>query len=90
MPQAVFDKVASMEGQVIDGMQIHSVDRKAGTLKLGATGFQVMKRIPVIAEQLKVFLDECSPAPVLATGDDNLAPRGAQWKRERNAHRRAW
>jgi len=32
-----FERLAALEGQVVDGFKVHSVDRKAGTLRYGAT-----------------------------------------------------
>lgn len=34
---SLFERLAALEGQVFDGFKVHSVDRKAGTLRLGAT-----------------------------------------------------
>lgn len=34
---SLFERLAALEGQVVDGFKVHSVDRKAGTLRCGAT-----------------------------------------------------
>lgn len=80
--QVFFDQLADQDGQVLDGYLVHLVDREAGTLQLGDTVLMALKQIPFT----KTLGDDL-PTPVAF---DIQKPRGAQWKRERNAHRRAW
>lgn len=80
--QVFFDELADQEGQVLDGYLVHMVDREAGTLRFGGTVLMALKQIPFT----KPFGGDL-PTPVAF---DTEKPRGAQWKRERNAHRRSW
>ncbi len=87
--KAVFDHLAGLEGQVFDGYEIHSVDREAGTLMFGGTKFQSIRTLPRFSAMDLVFTDECFPDPIQPVVE-TAQPRGAQWKRENNRHRRSW
>ena len=82
--QAVFDHLAAMEGLVVDGLEIHAVDREAGTVRVGRTLFQRVKLIPVEIGTVDRFQIHISSPDDFAPQNIFVKPRGAQWKRERN------
>ena len=89
IPQALYDKVADLEG--IEGYKIHSVDRVAGTLMLGDVRFQVQKLIPFergVFEGIRFHISSSDEmAAQNLTARAMVKPRGAQWKRERSTRR---
>lgn len=95
--QVAFDAIADQEGQVIDGFLVHMVDRKAGTLRFGATELKAVKLISMKRGTIDVARVISSPMD-LAMHNEAIKPsaiyinepRGAQWKREKNRHRRSW
>ena len=82
--QVVFDHLAAMEGQVVDGLEIHAVDREAGTVQVGGTLFQAVKLIPCEIGTIERFEVHISSPDDFAPQNIFVKPRGAQWKRERN------
>jgi len=86
--QVVFDAIADQEGQVIDGFLVHMVDRKAGTLRIGATEVKAVKLISMERGTMDVVRIIRGPK-AFALHNETRKPRGAQWKREKNQHRRS-
>ena len=86
LPQVIFDKIADMEGQVFEGLTVHSVDRIAGTFMWGDAHFQVVKVIETYGVKTadKFYLDDMGPAPIQPEAARDTR---AQWKREKNNYR---
>lgn len=92
--QVFFDELADQEGQVLDGYLVHMVDREAGTLRFGGTVLKTVKLFPMERGTFDGVRIIVSGPEAMAKQNNQVRaigiPRGAQWKRERNAHRRAW
>ena len=82
----------------MDGYKIHSVDRVAGTLRVGAQLLKVVELIPVEVGTIDRFqIHQATPEELARHNYTKQPPvretavrRGAQWKQENNRHRRAW
>lgn len=97
IPQSLFDHLAEKEGQIEDGFKIHAVDRVAGTLRIGAQLLKVVKLVPMEVgtfDRLQI-IESTEQEFALRNREKksidmaSTIPRGAQWKRERNQHRKA-
>lgn len=84
VPRSLFDRLAELEGKLVDGWKLHSLDRKAGTIRWGEYIVRVYARLPVSQPHDMLFSDELSKfMPSGYTGKN----KRAQWKRETRKNR---
>lgn len=81
--ESLFHRLANLDGEVLRGLQLHSVNREAKTMQWGDDLVKVYAAIPD-----RIFFDELT-FPELALPIHHVGKKGAQWKRETSKYRRA-